>query len=94
MEVNAQHTSRLANPGEGFYYVSVVTLQLLGYTLATASGLNLGWSYLRPAPYYRSSGKMLGFPREAIMDVLRIYAIVIPVLLVASLWESLSPLCV
>ena len=35
-------------------------------------------------------GTWLGFSQEAAWDVLRIYALVVPLFLVASLWEFLA----
>jgi hypothetical protein len=55
------------------------------------AGVNLGVAYFRPRPYYQSE-KWLGMPKEAILDVFRIYTLVVPLFLVASLWEFLSPL--
>jgi hypothetical protein len=49
----------------------------------------VGLAYLRPKPYYQGD-KWLGIPKEAIRDVLRIYVLVVPLFLVASLWEFLA----
>jgi hypothetical protein len=44
--------------------------------------------------YYRSSKnkllpKWLGIPKDAILDVARIYLLIVPLFLIASLWEFL-----
>jgi len=83
------HTSRLADPSEAAYYVITLILQLLPYSLAGGAGVNLGVSMFRPPPYYQGA-KWLGFSQEAIRDVLRIYSLVVPLFLVASLWEFLA----
>jgi hypothetical protein len=45
----------------------------------------------RPAEYYQGQ-KWLGiFPKEVLLDVARIYVLVVPLFLIASLWEFLSP---
>jgi hypothetical protein len=90
VSVEADHTSRLTNPTKAAYYFSVLFLQLLGYSMAAGAGINLGLSVFRSKP------KNAGFfwfriPKEALLDTLRIYTLVIPVFLIASLWEFLSP---
>jgi hypothetical protein len=90
VSVKSDHTSRLADLFSGLYYVSVVILQLIPYTLAGGAGVNLGLAYLRPAPFYRGR-KWRGLPVEALRDLLRIYLLVVPLFLVASLWEFTSP---
>jgi uncharacterized membrane protein SpoIIM required for sporulation len=83
------HTSRLADPGERFYYLLTLILQLIPYSLAGGAGVNLGLAAFRPRPFYQGT-KWLGFPKEAILDVLRIYVLVVPLFLIASLWEFLA----
>ena len=65
----------------------VVALPAQG--IAAGAGVNLGLSLWRRQPYYEGE-KWLGFPKEAVLDVLRIYAVVIPLFLVASLFEFLA----
>ncbi len=83
------HTSRLSDPGEGFYYLFTLILQLIPYSLAGGAGVNLGLAAFRPRPFYQGI-KWLGFPKEAILDVFRIYVFVVPLFLIASLWEFLA----
>ncbi len=89
VSVNANHVSRLASPGQALYYISVVVLQLIPYSLAGGAGVTLGAAYLRPKPYHIGA-KWPGLPREAVLDVLRVYVLVIPLFLVASLVEFLA----
>jgi uncharacterized membrane protein SpoIIM required for sporulation len=84
--VNSAHMSRLADPAEALYYVITLVLQLIPYTLAGGAGINLGVAFLRPRSPYQGE-KWLGIPKEAIRDVLRIYLLVVPLFLLASLWE-------
>ena len=91
VSVHADHTSRLNDPHSATYYLLTLFLQLLPYSLAVGAGVNGGVAMLRPQPWYQGK-KWLGlFPREALLDVARIYALVAPLLLIASLWEFLSP---
>lgn len=89
VSVNDAHVSRLATFDGGAYYLITLVLQLVPYSLSTGAGVNLGLSLWRRQPYYEGE-KWLGFPKEAVLDVVRIYAIVIPMFLVASLWEFLA----
>ena len=91
VSVRGDHTSRLTDPRSAIYYVLTLILQLIPYSLAVGAGVNGGIALLRPAQYYQGQ-KWLGiFPKEALLDVARIYALVMPLFLVASLWEFLSP---
>jgi uncharacterized membrane protein SpoIIM required for sporulation len=90
VSVHSDHTSRLSEPRSAFYYLFTLFLQLVPYSLAVGAGVNAGIALFRPAPYYRGQ-KWLGiFPKEALFDIARIYLIVIPMFLVASLWEFFS----
>jgi hypothetical protein len=85
------HTSRLDDPRSAFYYLLTLFLQLIPYSLAVGAGVNVGIALFRPPPYYQGQ-KWLGiFPAEAMRDIGRIYLVVIPLFLAASLWEFLSP---
>jgi hypothetical protein len=88
VSVDDTHTSRLTDPWEAGYYLLTLLLQLVPYSLAAGVGVNLGLAYLRPRPVYQGA-KWIGLPREAIKDVLRVYLLVVPLFLVASLWEFL-----
>jgi hypothetical protein len=91
VSVRADHTSRLNDPRSAAYYLLTLLLQLLPYSLAIGAGVNCGVSLFRPQPCYQGR-KWLGlFPREALLDLARIYSLVVPLLLIASLWEFLSP---
>lgn len=89
VSVDSSHASRLADPKDALYYVLAVVLQLIPYSLAGGAGVDLGLSFVRPTPFYQGE-KWLRLPKEAIRDVLRIYLIVVPLFLIASLWEFLA----
>ncbi len=86
VSVDGHHVSRFAQPSEAIYYLVTMILQLIPYSLAGGAGVQLGLSYYRS---YRKSEipKWLGIPKLAIIDVARIYLVVVPLFLVASLWE-------
>ena len=89
VSIDSAHASRLANPQEAFYYLTTLILQLIPYALSGGAGVNAGLAVWRPKPYY-AGPKWLGIPSEAIRDVLRVYSIVVPLFLLASLWEFLA----
>jgi uncharacterized membrane protein SpoIIM required for sporulation len=90
VSVRGDHTSRLNDPRSAAYYLLTLVLQVIPYSLAVGAGINVGVALFRPPPYYQGE-KWLGiFPKEALRDVGRIYAVVIPLFLIASLWEFLS----
>ena len=86
VSINRTHASRLADPPEAVYYLSVLVLQLIPYTLAGGAGVNMGLAYIRPKSHYQGE-KWLSIPQEAIRDVLRIYLLVVPLFMLASGWE-------
>jgi len=86
VSIDGSHVSRLADPKEATYYLTTLLLQLIPYTLAGGIGVNLGLAIFRPKPPYHGE-KWLGIPKEAIRDMFRIYLLVVPLFLLASLWE-------
>ncbi len=91
VSVRGDHTSRLNDPRSATYYLLTLILQLIPYSLAIGAGVNVGISLFRPLPDYQGP-KWLGlFPKEALRDLGRIYVLVMPLFLVASLWEFLGP---
>jgi hypothetical protein len=90
VSVDGSHASRLLNPTKTAYYLSVLLLQLTGYTLAAGAGVNAGLSFWRPRPEHADK-KWLGISVEAFRDLARIFILVIPILFLASLWEFLGP---
>lgn len=86
VSVDGAHVSRLANPAEATYYLVALLLQLIPYTLAGGAGINLGLATLRPRSCYAGK-RWLGMPIEALRDVGRLYVLIVPLFLIASLWE-------
>jgi len=91
VSVGGSHISRLIVLNQAIYYLSVVILQLIPYSLAAGAGLNLGLTYFRPRQEYQGE-KWIGYPKEAIWDLVRIFILIIPFVIVANFWEFLSPL--
>jgi hypothetical protein len=91
VSVDSSHISRLGELRQTIYYLSVVLLQLIPYSLAAGAGLNLGLTYFRPRAEYQGE-KWIGYPKEAIWDFVRIFVLTIPFVVIANLWEFLSPM--
>ena len=92
VSVRADHSSRLNDIRSAVYYLLTLALQLIPYSLAIGAGVNTGVALFRPKPYYQGDKWFNIIPKETLRDMGWIYTIVIPLFLVASLWEFLSPL--
>lgn len=86
VSVDSSQVSRLSEPKEAAYYLITLTLQLIPYVLSGGAGVNMGVASFRPRSFYQDE-KWLGISKEAVRDVFRIYLLVIPLFLLASLWE-------
>jgi hypothetical protein len=89
--VDGEHKSRLRNWHEASYYLGVLLLQLIPYSLSGGAGVRLGLGFLFPKGRwgYQSSQTWLNIPIDGVLDVARIYALVVPLFLIASLVEFL-----
>lgn len=92
VSVDGQHASRLRPYPENLYFLGVLLLQLIPYTLAGGTGVRLGLAFLAPRGRYgyASSERWIGLPAEGVRDVARIYVLVVPLFLMASLVEFLA----
>ena len=90
VSVDSNHRSRLVEPGEAVYYLSVVILQLIPYSLAGGAGVNVGLVYFRPRAEYQGP-KWIGYPKEALWDLVRILVLIIPLVVMANAVEFLTP---
>jgi hypothetical protein len=91
VSVDARHMSRLADPRSAVYFVVALLLQVAAFTLAGGAGLHLGIAF------FEKRGPFVGprwfrLPRPALIDVARIYVLVIPLFAIGSWWEFAGPL--
>jgi len=88
VSVDKAHHSRLADPASAAYYLVTLILQLIPYSIAGGMGVYVGvgaWRALRkPVPSW------LGLPKDRVKDAARAYILVVPLFLVASLFEFLA----
>lgn len=91
VSVDGNHRSRLAESRARNYYLGVLILQLLPFSLTGGAGVYLGVAWYRSwrASEFRWSWK-LPLPRGALLDVVWIYVLAVPLFLVASFTEFLA----
>jgi hypothetical protein len=92
VSVDGEHKSRLRDSRKRLYYLGVLLLQLIPYTLAGGTGVRLGLALVLPRGRWGYAGneRWLGMPAEGVRDVLRIYILIVPLFLIASLVEFLA----
>jgi hypothetical protein len=92
VSVDGQHVSRLRDSRERIYYLGVLLLQLIPYTLAGGTGVRLGLALIFPKGHwgYPTRERWMGLPTEGVRDVGRIYLLIVPMFLIASLVEFLT----
>ncbi|HEX7287372.1 MAG TPA: hypothetical protein VF532_14390 [Candidatus Angelobacter sp.] len=91
VSVDDQHRSRLTRSfSGGTYYMCVIVLQLVPYTLAGGAGVNLGLARVKPVGDY-AGPRFLGLPHAALRDAGWIYVLVIPLFALASAFEFFWP---
>ncbi|HEY6958391.1 MAG TPA: hypothetical protein VI814_06185 [Candidatus Limnocylindria bacterium] len=88
VSVDAKHASRLGDPGRAFYYLVTLVLQLIPYSIAGGMGIYLGLGSWRAMRHPVDS--WLGLPKDRLRDVALAYVVVVPLFLVASLFEFLA----
>jgi hypothetical protein len=86
VSVDDKHRSRFADPQEALYYLTVLILQLVPYSLAGGAGVNMGLARVRPRDCYNGP-RWFGVPLEAIRDAARILMLCAPLFLIASFVE-------
>jgi hypothetical protein len=90
VSVDGAHRSRLRLPASALYYIVTMLLQLSGFTLAGGAGLHLGMAYFRrEGPFVGPTWFRLPWP--ALVDVGRLYLLIVPLFAVGSVWEYYFP---
>lgn len=86
--VDGSHRSRLSAPGAAAYYLVTLVLQLIPYSIAGGVGVHLGvgtWGAIRVP----RADSRFGLPIDRLRDTALAFAVIVPLFLVASLWEFL-----
>ena len=88
VSVDGKHRSRFSSSPEATYYLLVLLLQLVPYSLAGGAGVNIGLARVHPLSDY-AGAKLFGIPREALLDAARIGILIVPLFAIASACEFL-----
>ena len=86
VSVDGRHQSRLRQLHSGVYYVVTMLLQLSGFILASGAGLHLGRAYFRGSGPF-AGPRWLRIPRQAAIDVARLYLLIVPFFAAGSIFE-------
>jgi len=91
VSVDWRHRSRLAIDNGAAYYVTVMLLQLIPFSLTGGAGINIGLAaFTTLTPYKRT--KWSYPPRRAVLDAAILFAVSLPIFAIAStvefLWKS------
>jgi uncharacterized membrane protein SpoIIM required for sporulation len=89
VSVDARHESRLGDPSRAGYYLLTLLLQLIPYSIAGGMGVQLGVDAWRAVKTPRPD-TWLGLPTDRLRDVAHAYLLIVPLFLVAALWEFLA----
>jgi len=89
VSVDSRHQSRLGDPARAGYYLLTLLLQLIPYSIAGGIGVRLGVGAWRAVKTPRPD-TWLGLPTDALRDVAAAYVVIVPLFLVAALWEFLA----
>ena len=89
VSVDARHESRLGDPSQAGYYLLTLLLQLIPYSIAGGVGVQLGVDAWRAVKTPRPD-TWLGLPTDRLRDVAHAYLLIVPLFLVAALWEFLA----
>jgi len=91
VSIDARHVSRLTRPGDAIYYVVTLLFQLSGFVLAMAAGLHVGVATWRARDEVGVRSIVgVRIPGWSLRDAAWLYVLVVPSLLIGSLWEFLT----
>lgn len=90
VSVDSEHKSRFKNFKSAFYYLFVLLLQFIPYSLAIGAGVKCGTDFYR---FNKQKGWMIlqyRIQRTSLVDLGLVYLLVIPLFFLASCFEFLS----
>ena len=86
VSVDSKHRSRLRAPRSATYYIVTVLLQVAGFILADGAGLYLGREFFKRRDAFVGPS-WFRLPRQALIDVAWLYALIVPFFAAGSAWE-------
>src|SRR5664279_4293403 len=90
VSIDSEHKSRFKNFKSTFYYLFVLLLQFIPYSLAIGAGIKCGIDFYN---YNKLNGWMIlkyRIQRTSLIDLGLVYILVIPLFFIASCYEFLS----
>ncbi|HET9426360.1 MAG TPA: hypothetical protein VFO55_13405 [Gemmatimonadaceae bacterium] len=90
VSVDGAHRSRLRTLKGASYYIIVLVLQFIPFSLSIGAGVRCGVELYRRNADVSWRFWRYRIPRETVLDVGRVYAVSVPLFFVASLFEFLS----
>jgi hypothetical protein len=90
VSVDKAHSSRLRTVRGAAYYFLVLLMQFAAFSLSIGAGVRCGVELYRRNSDIGWSLSRFRIPRESIADVACVYAVTVPLFLVASTFEFLS----
>jgi hypothetical protein len=91
VSVDNTHRSRLRNSKAASYYVLVLLLQFIPFSLAIGAGVRCGVELYRHNTDVSWRFWRYRLPRQSLVDLTYVFAVAIPLFFVASAFEFLSP---
>lgn len=91
VSVDGAHRSRLQSVKGASYYLLVLLLQFIPYSLCIGAGVRCGVELYRHNAVVGWMFWRYRLPRESLVDVGCAYAVAVPLFFVASAFEFLSP---
>ena len=91
VSVDSAHRSRLRSTKGASYYLLVLLLQFIPFSLSIGAGVRCGVELYRHNPDISWSFWRYRLPRESLVDLGYVFAVTVPLFFVASAFEFLSP---
>jgi hypothetical protein len=91
VSVDSAHRSRLRSIQPASYYLLVLLLQFIPFSLSIGAGVRFGVELYRHNPEISWSFWRYRNPRESLVDLGCVFAVTVPLFFVASAFEFLSP---
>jgi len=91
VSVDGKHRSRLRTPEGATYYLLVLLLQFIPFSLCIGAGVRFGLELYRHNPQIGWRFWTYRIPRESLGDLGCAFALALPLFLAASAFEFLSP---
>ena len=90
VSVDQNHKSRFTNFKSAFYYLLVLLLQLIPYSLAIGAGIKCGIDFYNNNKIHGWSIRRYKIQKSCLIDLGYVYILVVPLFFLASCFEFMS----